>query len=90
MSKRFDIYTKNGCGWCEQAKQLLQRKGYTYNEKVVGVNATKDEIQQRVKSLGLGIEIKTVPQIFLLTEKGLDTYVGGFDELNRQVTGGQL
>lgn len=90
MMKRFDIYTRNGCGWCEKAKQLLQAKGYSYNERLVGVNATKDEIQQRVNALGISTMISTVPQIFLLGESGGSTYVGGFDQLNQQVNNGQL
>lgn len=89
--KRFDVYTKNGCPWCDKAKQLLQSKGYQYNERLVGINATKDEIQQRVNSLGVNAEIRTVPQIFLLGEDGSgDRYIGGFDELNRQVSGGVI
>lgn len=88
--KRFDVYTKNGCPWCEKAKALLQSKGYAYNERVVGVNATKDEIQHRVDSLGVATRIVTVPQIFLLQENQNDVYIGGFDELNRQMINGGL
>lgn len=88
--KRFDIYTRNGCGWCEKAKQLLQSKGYSYTERLVGVNATKDEIQHRVNNLGVSTTISTVPQIFLLNDKGPDTYIGGFDQLNQQVSSGQV
>lgn len=90
--KQFDIYTRNGCGWCEKAKQLLQSKGYTYTERHVGVNATKEEIQQRVTSLGVNTKIQTVPQIFLLSEKNgtTDTYIGGFDQLDQQIKNNQV
>lgn len=87
--KKFDIYTKNGCGWCEQAKQLLQSKGYSFTEHRVGVNTTKDQIQARVNSLGLDVQIRTVPQIFLIEQTG-DTYIGGYEDLNSKVNTGAV
>ena len=88
--KRFDVYTKNGCPWCEKAKQLILSKGWVYNERVIGVNATKDEIQHRVSALGLVVQINTVPQIFLLGDNSSDNYIGGFDQLNQQIVSGAI
>ncbi len=85
--KRFDIYTKPGCPYCDKAKQLLQAKGFTYTEHVVGVNASKDSIQARVGALGQNVQITTVPQIFLKEDTG-DSYIGGFDQLNQKVLSG--
>jgi glutaredoxin len=87
--KRFDVYTKQGCPWCDKAKHLLQTKGYTYNERVVGVSTSKDEIQARIDSLGINTQVRTVPQIFLIDSFG-DKYIGGFDDLQRQVNDGSV
>ncbi|MBC7366488.1 MAG: glutaredoxin family protein [Undibacterium sp.] len=32
------FYTKTGCPWCEEARDVLERRGIAYDEKVV----TKD------------------------------------------------
>lgn len=85
MSKKFDVYTKTGCPYCDKAKDLLKRKGYEYNEFTVGsVGNSKDDIQLRINSLGLTVPVKTVPQIFFRADSK-EQYVGGYTELERSI-----
>jgi glutaredoxin len=34
-SSRPIFYTKTGCPWCEEAREVLERRGIAYDEKVV-------------------------------------------------------
>lgn len=76
----FDIYTKGACPYCIKAKALLDAKGYKYREFTVGSGVLKEDIQQRVTKLGSSVNVKTVPQIFLI-KNGLESYIGGCDDL---------
>ena len=38
----FEIYSKPGCSFCEQAKQLLDSKGLPYNEHILDVGQVKE------------------------------------------------
>lgn len=67
------IYTKPSCPYCVKAKQVLSKHGIKYTEKIVGVDASKQDIEA---AIGDGTIVKTVPQIFLDGE-----YVGGCMEL---------
>ena len=65
------IYTSMFCGYCARAKQLLQKKGVSFNE--IGVDMKPDlRAEMRSKAGGLN----SVPQIFINGE-----HVGGCDEL---------
>ena len=66
------IYTKSfGCPYCDRAKQLLTREGFTYTEIQIDKDPEKrDEMIE--KSNGL----RTVPQIFI---NGI--HRGGCDDL---------
>jgi glutaredoxin 3 len=35
---RFTIYTKSGCGWCDDALEWLEARGYAFDE----VNVSED------------------------------------------------
>lgn len=67
----YTIYSKEGCVYCIRAKNLLTRKGITFEEK--NVYDCMDEVVDR-----LGEKPKTVPQIF--NEAG--EHIGGFEELS--------
>lgn len=70
---KIEIYTKNGvCQYCTSAKTLLQLKGLEYTERVVGVDATREELLERAPNA------KTFPQIWIDEE-----HVGGFDALEK-------
>jgi len=64
------IWSKYHCPYCDQAKALLQQKGYEIEERKIGDGYTKEELLEAVPTA------RTVPQIFLGEE-----YVGGFDQL---------
>jgi len=64
------IWSKYHCPYCDQAKALLQQKGYEIEERKIGDGYTKEELLEAVPTA------RSVPQIFLGEE-----YVGGFDQL---------
>lgn len=67
----FEIYSKTDCGFCVQAKMLLDRIGETYTE----INIEQD-IEKYRKWMREELGVKTVPQIFY---RGV--YIGGFEAL---------
>ena len=64
------VWSKEKCPMCVQAKTLLNQHGIEYEERVVGVDWTKDQLLESVPSA------RSVPQIFID-----DKYVGGYVEL---------
>lgn len=73
---KIEIYGTRTCPYCNNAKAAVKHANLSYTDYIVGENATKQDIQDRVNALGLQVEIKTVPQIFID-----DEYVGGYTEL---------
>jgi len=69
--KSVKIYTTTYCGYCVRAKDLLKRKGVSYEE--VDVSGDDDARAQLVERSG---GQRTVPQIFIG-----DTHVGGYTDL---------
>ena len=53
------VYSKEICPYCDMAKNLLKSKGIQFEEKVVGVNFTREELLEAVPNA------KTVPQVVL-------------------------
>lgn len=66
------VWSKYHCPFCDQAKALLQQKGYEIDERKIGDGYTKEELLEAVPTA------RTVPQIFLEEE-----YIGGFTELKQ-------
>ena len=68
-----EIYTKQNCGYCIKAKQLLNSKNIPFTEISLETNTAnvKAEIEKRS-----GTPVRTVPQVFID-----DQYVGGHDDL---------
>ena len=60
------LYTTQICGYCQRAKRLLDRKGVTYDEIRVDVDAERWR-EMSARSGGRD----TVPQLF----------IGGFEEM---------
>jgi len=52
------LFTKEGCPFCARAKKMLQERGLSYEEIVVGKNAT-------IRSLRAMTGATTVPQVFM-------------------------
>jgi glutaredoxin 3 len=75
-----DIYTIPYCPYCADAKQLLARKGVSFNEiKVAGDRNIRKEMIKRANGRS------TYPQIFIGT-----THVGGCDDLYALDEAGKL
>jgi glutaredoxin 3 len=67
---KVDVYSTAQCPYCVMAKQLLERKGVSYNEIRVDKNPEKRQ-EMMTKS-----RQRTVPQIFINDES-----VGGYTDL---------
>ena len=68
--KHIEIFTRPGCPYCTQAKQLLKQRGHTFEEHDVDLNPDKlREMLERSPQ-------RTVPQIFI---DGVA--IGGFTDL---------
>ncbi len=71
------IWSKNGCGYCEAAKNLLTQRGMTFEErKIDGVTWTREQLLEAVP------DARTVPQIFIDGR-----LVGGFTDLRKELVG---
>lgn len=70
LDTKFELYTWSHCPFCQNAKRLLDRKGYKYVEHVI--DDDDDKRQELIKSSGQS----TVPYIYL---DGV--LIGGFDDL---------
>ena len=77
------IYTKDRCPYCTRAKALFDKRGITYEEKIIAVNGrdgrelrenqtwtTREALLEAVPAA------KTVPQIWLDGQ-----HIGGHDDL---------
>lgn len=73
------IYTTAVCPYCQNAKNLLQKKGLSYIE--IAVDKDKEKMEEMIKLSGR----RTVPQIFIN-----DKPIGGFDDLSVLNSSGQL
>ncbi|WP_259781311.1 glutaredoxin 3 [Aestuariispira ectoiniformans] len=75
-----EIYARPMCGFCAQAKKLLDTKGVAYAEyDIWAESGRKEEMVQRSNG-GM-----TVPQIFID-----DAHVGGCDDLMALERSGKL
>lgn len=72
--KKWKVYSRDGCIFCDAAMEYLEKKGIQYEEiKVPG-----NEEATRLFKMN---RFKTVPQIF--TDK--DVYVGGYQDLKKRL-----
>ena len=75
-----EIYTRNYCGYCDSAKELLNRKGISFTEiDITGRPERRREMVNRATGR------TTVPQIFI----GGDA-IGGYDDLAALDRSGKL
>jgi glutaredoxin 3 len=75
-----EIYTKDWCGYCRAAKQLLDRLGYRYRD----IDVTHD--METYSAMVKRADGRTsVPQIFLD-----GTGIGGYTELSALARTGKL
>jgi glutaredoxin 3 len=82
MSTSNDIvmYSTAWCGYCQRARNLLERKGAAFREIKVD-----EDPQQRELMLQKSGGRRTVPQIFIA-----DRHVGGYDDLAALDRAGEL
>ena len=67
---KIKIYSKTTCPACVMAKDILDKKGVTYEEIIL--DNKPEEIQELISKTGM----KTVPQIFINEE-----FIGGCSDL---------
>ncbi|MFB6347904.1 glutaredoxin 3 [Moraxella marmotae] len=79
--KTVTIYTKPTCPYCIAAKQLLNNKSVAFDE--ISVYDISQETRQELSVKTNGY--RTVPQIFIG-----ETFIGGFDQLNKLNNDGKL
>lgn len=79
--KTVTIYTTPTCPYCIAAKQLLNSESVAFTE--VGMHTVSAEERQELSAKTNGY--RTVPQIFIG-----DTFIGGFDQLNKLNNEGKL
>ena len=58
------------CPYCDMAKSLLKNKGVAFEERMIGVDWTREQLLEAIP------QARTVPQIILNGE-----YIGGYDQL---------
>jgi len=66
------VWSQANCLACNQAKTLLEIKGIPYELKMLGENATKQDLLAAVP------DARSVPQIFLNGK-----YIGGLEALRK-------
>ncbi|NBX48914.1 glutaredoxin [bacterium] len=71
MNKTFVVYSKPGCPSCVNAKNLIEQRGDSYIENVLGQDVSRDEFVEMFPS------VKTVPYII---EQGAAA-IGGYTNL---------
>jgi glutaredoxin 3 len=71
---KIEIYTKDKCTYCIQAKKLIESKGWSYTENYID-DSTRDLLIEELTTR-IGQIPRTVPQIFID-----DKSIGGYTEL---------
>ena len=79
MAKEIRVYSAIHCPFCDRAKELLDRKGMTY--QVIDLTSDPDELNKLKERTGM----RTIPQIFIG-----DELIGGFQELSALESSGEL
>jgi glutaredoxin 3 len=70
------VWSKDACGYCEQAKQLLKIKGIEFEERNITRGTwSKDQLLEAVPNA------RTLPQIVIDEE-----VVGGYTELRQRLS----
>lgn len=74
------MYSTGFCGYCQRARNLLERKGIALREIKID-----EDMQERATMLSKSGGRRTVPQIFIG-----ERHVGGFDDLAALDRSGEL
>lgn len=77
---RIEIFSAPDCGYCRQAKELLDRKGLVYEDLDIASDpACREELRRRLP------RAKAIPQIFID-----GNHIGGYEDLCLLDRGGEL
>lgn len=85
----FTIYSSHNCGWCTQAKKLLDVRKLEYKEKVIDsgqvprVPGTEYIYLKDLERILPGIS--SVPQIYHEVN-GVSKHIGGFRDLEKYLS----
>jgi len=79
---KYMIYGTAGCGFCLEAKRLLDRLDIPYGYR--DISEMDEQDKQTLQDIA-GIKFRTVPQIFTLELMDMQ-YVGGYTELKAMVS----
>ena len=71
---KVEIYTKDNCPYCVQAKKLMDSKGWAYTEYYIDPS-TREKLLEELTTR-IGVAPRTVPQIFIN-----DQAIGGYTDL---------
>lgn len=69
---RIEIFSKENCGYCTAAKNLLRNSGIPYTEQVLNIHFTRELILEKFSTA------KTFPVIVVD-----NYYIGGYNELRK-------
>jgi glutaredoxin len=72
------VWSKVTCPFCDMAKTLLKNKGIVFEERIIGVEWTREQLLESIP------QARTVPQIILNGE-----YIGGYDQLRAHFNQGK-
>ena len=72
------MWSKVQCPYCDMAKALLKSKEIVFEERVIGLNWSREQLLEEVP------QARTVPQIILRGE-----YIGGYDQLKAHFNKGK-
>jgi glutaredoxin len=70
------VWSKNGCPFCDQAKNLLKSKNIEFEERNIEKDWTREQLIEAVPTA------RTLPQIFLDNQ-----LIGGFTDLRAHLNG---
>lgn len=65
------IYTRDGCSFCDKAKQIMNENNMKYAEMIIGENIQREDVIQKFPN------IKLLPIIVNVD----GTLLGGYDDL---------
>lgn len=72
---KYIIYSKPSCGYCLQARDLLEMEQLPFDYLTLGTHYSLDEL------MTLAPDAKSFPQIFVVDENGNKELIGGFNNL---------
>jgi glutaredoxin len=64
------VWSRYNCTYCDQAKNLLENKNLSYEERKIGDGWTREDLLELLPNA------RSVPQIFVN-----DNHIGGYDDL---------